>query len=244
VKLSGNAILLTGASAGIGFEMAKALLELGNRVLTCGRRQERLEQARAQLPQLETFACDIGSADARRELMTWAKHVAPELNVLINNAGIQHRLNLLAGGAGSGQYDELAINLEAPMHLCELAIPHLAAQANAAIVNITSGLAFTPSASVPVYSASKAAMHSYSLSLRYQLRGTRIKVFEVAPPLVQSELHNHQLGGPPPTAGMATDEFVRECLRGLSNDVYTNAIGMAAKFYAERENMLPVLNPP
>jgi uncharacterized oxidoreductase len=244
MKLSGNAVLLTGASAGIGFELAKKLVALGNRVLTCGRRAERLEQARVQLPQLEVFVCDIGRADERRKLMAWAQQLAPELNVLINNAGVQHRLDLTDRAGAAGTYEELAINLEAPMHLCELAIPQLAAQANPAIVNITSGLAFTPFAAVPVYSASKAAMHSYSLSLRHQLRGTRIKVFEVAPPLVQSELHNHQVGGPPPTDGMATDEFVQLCLQGLADDVYTNAIGMAAKFYAQPEAMLGVLNPP
>jgi uncharacterized oxidoreductase len=236
--------LITGGATGIGFELAEALLLRGNRVLTCGRRSHRLQEAREKSPQLETFACDLGSGAGRRDLLAWALRTAPELNVLINNAGVQHRIDFLSESGQADHHEELAVNLQAPIHLCALTIPHLAKQNGSAIVNITSGLAFTPAAAVPIYCATKAALHSFTLSLRHQLRNTGIKVFEVAPPLVQSELHNHQSGGVAPTAGMPTHEFVAACLQGLLEDQYMNPVGMAAKFYDQREALLPLLNPP
>jgi uncharacterized oxidoreductase len=243
MNLSGNTALVTGGAVGIGFALSRALLRAGNRVLICGRRAQRLEEARAEHPSLETLTCDVSTPGGRHELVEWSTRIAPDLNMLFNNAGIQNRVDLLQGGSREGRYDEIAINLEAPIHLCELFIPHLARQSSAAIVNVTSGLAFTPLAATPIYSATKAALHSFSLSLRHQLRKTSIRVFEIAPPLVQSELHNHQNAGITSSMGMPTDEFAAECLRGIEHDEYTNAVGPAAKFQAQREAMFATLNP-
>jgi uncharacterized oxidoreductase len=242
MKLSGNTILVTGGSVGIGLGLARALAK-ENRVLICGRRIDRLEAAQEKVPQLEIFPCDIGSSQGRRSLVEWANGIAPDLNVLINNAGIQNQIDLVNGrDASDGHYDEISINLEAPIHLSEMLIKKFRTRERAAIVNITSGLAFTPFAKVPIYCATKAAMHSFSLSLRHQLKDTGIKVFEVAPPLVQSELHDHQESATAAVVAMPTDEFVTACLRGLEQDTYTNAVGLAAKLFATREDSIALLN--
>jgi uncharacterized oxidoreductase len=245
MKLTGNTILLTGGSAGIGLVLAEELIARGNRVLTCGRREARLKEARQKLPALETLACDIGSEGGRRELAAWAVRTAPGLNVLINNAGVQHRIDLSRDDESALRgFEEIDINLTAPIHLCQLLLPQLMKQPAAAIVNISSGLAFTPFAAVPVYSATKAALHSFSLSLRYQLRKTSVRVYETAPPLVESELHDHQTLPPGVTlVGMPTREFVADCLSGLERDIETHPVGPAANMYEKREALLGVMNP-
>ena len=250
MDLSGNTVLITGGATGIGFHLAQSLVDRGNRVLICGRREQRLREAQRSVPSLETLCCDVGSARGRRQLLEWSIRIAPALNVLVNNAGIQNHVNLLDGDVdASGHFDEISINLEAPIHLSMLFVAQLARQDRAAILNITSGLAFTPIARAPVYCATKAALHSFSLSLRHQLRNSRIKVFEVAPPLVQSELHDHQADSVASTAGkptipaMSTEEFVAECLRAFEQDRYTTAVGMAANFYEQREKLFSTLNP-
>ncbi len=243
MKLSGNTLLITGGATGIGLGLARALAP-ENRVLICARRADRLAQARAQIPALETFSCDAASLQGRRDLVEGALRTAPDLNVLINNAGVQHRIDLLEGAEDrGGRYEEIAINLEAPIHLSELFIPHFRRLDSAAIVNVTSGLAFVPYAAVPIYCATKAAMHSFSLSLRHQLRNTSVRVYEVAPPLVQSELHDHQGGPVLSTSGMPTDEFVSACLHGLQEDVYTNLVGPVARFHEKPDDSFRVLNP-
>ena len=243
MKLSGNTILITGGATGIGLGLARALAA-ENRVLICARRPSRLAQARTAVPALETFSCDAGSVQGRRDLLEWALRTAPDLNVLINNAGVQHRIDLLEDARErGGRYEEIAINLEAPIHLSELLIPHFRRRDSAAIVNITSGLAFVPSAAVPIYCATKAALHSFSLSLRHQLRNTSVRVYEVAPPLVQSELHDHQGGPILSTSGMPTEEFVAACLQGLEQDVHTNLVGQAARLSEKPEDSFRLLNP-
>jgi uncharacterized oxidoreductase len=244
MNLSGNTILITGGSVGIGFKLAEALLARGNRVLTCGRRAERLREAQRKLPKLEVLACDVGSAQGRRDLAQWAIKVAPELNVLVNNAGVQHKISFLDGEDPEGRdFEELAINLLAPMHLSQLLIPHLRKQSAPVIVNITSGLAFTPFAIIPVYCATKAAMHSFSMSLRYQLRSTPVRVLETIPPLVESELHDHQKGPAPTLSAMPTGDFVAACLEGWSKDIETHAIGFASGLYEKRDGLFGMLNP-
>jgi uncharacterized oxidoreductase len=243
MNLNGNTILITGGSVGIGFVLAQALVRRGNRVLICGRRESRLMEAKTLEPALETFTCDVGDPAGRRELFRWATGIAPDLNMLINNAGVQHPIDLLSNAATCDRFEEIAINFEAPVHLSALFIPQLAGRPHAAIVNITSGLAFVPLAFIPVYCATKAAMHSFSMSLRHQLRSTSIKVFEVAPPLVQSELHAHQPDGPANDEGMPTEEFVAACLKGLERDIYMNAVGPAVRQYEQGEALFAAMNP-
>ena len=179
MKISGNTILITGGATGIGFALADVFSEAGNEVIICGRRLEKLDQAKRRLPRVKAIQCDISDAKDRSALFNWTVKNFPTLNILVNNAGIQRQIDFRKGTKPlSGGEDEIETNFRAPVHLAALFIPHLKKQQEAAIVNISSGLAFIPLAAVPVYCATKAAIHSFSLSLRHQLRETSIKVFE------------------------------------------------------------------
>jgi len=189
MRTTGNTILITGGATGIGLALAEAHLQKGNEVLICGRREDRLVEAKKSLPKLHTRRCDVADPEDQRRLLDWAVTNFRDLNILINNAGIQREIDFKKGTADllSGE-NEIEINLRAPIHLSALFIPHLTEQKEAAIVNISSGLGFVPIAIMPVYCATKAALHSFSLSLRHQLRDTSIKVFEIIPPTTDTEL--------------------------------------------------------
>jgi len=203
MDLATNTVLITGGASGIGLALAERFLAAGSEVIVCGRRAEKLREAEARHPRLQTRVCDVGEEAQRRALLDWAVAEHPALNVLINNAGIQRRVDLLQPEEWESSQSEIAINLEAPVHLAALFIPHLLAQARPAIVNVTSGLAFAPLARVPIYCATKAALHSFTLSLRHQLAGTPIQVIEIIPPAVDTDL-----GGPGlHTFGVPLDEF-------------------------------------
>lgn len=184
-----NTILVTGGATGIGLALAARWLAAGNTVIICGRRADKLREAQAQYPGLRTHVADVATAADREALATWATTEYPVLNVLVNNAGIQNYYSLTDETiAWETRRQELAINLDAPLHLSTLLLPHLRRQAGAAIVNVTSGLAFAPFAKVPVYCATKAALHSFTLSLRVQLAGTGVRVLEIIPPAVNTDL--------------------------------------------------------
>jgi uncharacterized oxidoreductase len=191
MRLSGNCALVTGGGSGIGLAIAERLLAAGSDVIICGRREGTLVEARDRHPKLETRVADVATPAGRRALCEWAVSTFPRLNVLVNNAGIQQRLSLTEPPPWERLEEEIAINLEAPIHLSTLLIPHLARQPRSAIWNVTSGLSFAPIARVPVYCATKSALHSFTLSLRHQLAGTSIEVIEVIPPAVDTDL-----GGP------------------------------------------------
>jgi uncharacterized oxidoreductase len=204
MNLVGNTILVTGGASGIGFAFAERFLKSGNRVIVCGRREEKLQEAQRRYPELHVRICDIADESERLALFHWAKSEFPELNVLVNNAGIQQRTNLLKSKEEwSYHRQEIAANLEAPLHLIMLFLPHLAEQSRAAIINVSSGLAFTPMAAAPIYSSTKAALHSFTMSLRHQLSSSRIEVIEVAPPAVNTDLGGEGLH----TFGVPLNEF-------------------------------------
>src|SRR5256885_16038777 len=175
MNLTSNTVLVTGGASGIGLALAARFLNAGNRVVICGRRDDALRAARDRYPRLITHTCDLSSAQSRVALTEWAFNEFPELGALVNNAGIQRRVRLADREDWNETRTELAINLEAPMHLSRLFIPHLLKRPHAAILNVTSGLSFVPLAAVPIYSATKAALHSFTLSLRHQLTGTSIR---------------------------------------------------------------------
>ena len=159
MKMSNNHILITGGATGIGFSMAKCFLARGNQVLICGRREDRLAQAAKQLPGIQTVKCDVTNAENRAGLLTYVQKAFPEMNILVNNAGIQRDMDLTKGTADfdSGE-NEIRVNLEAPILLSALFTPLLAGKDNAAIIHVSSGLAFMPDYSVgmPIYHATKA----------------------------------------------------------------------------------------
>ena len=203
MELGSSTVLITGGASGIGLALAERFLEAGSEVIVCGRREEKLREARARYPRLAIRACDVAEERERVALFRWAVAEFPRLNVLVNNAGIQRRVSLAEPEEWGQTRTEIAINLEAPVHLAALFIPHLLRQEYPAIVNVTSGLAFVPLARVPIYCATKAGLHSFTLSLRHQLAHTPIRVVEVVPPAV-----NTDLGGPGlHTFGVPVGEF-------------------------------------
>lgn len=188
MNVSGHTILITGGASGIGLAFAERFLEAGDDVIICGRRAGKLDEARARHGALHTHVCDVSDPAQRVALADWVFSQFPKLDVLVNNAGIQNRLELAANPDWPAMEKEIATNLEAPIHLTTLFVPRLEKQPHAAVVNITSGLAFVPRAAVPVYSATKAAMRSFTLSLRRQLKGSSVEVVEVIPPAVDTDL--------------------------------------------------------
>src|SRR5882757_2199462 len=141
MKTESNTVLITGGASGIGFALAEKFLAAGNTVILCGRREAKLKEAKAKYPLAHTRVCDVGIPKEREALCAWATREFPALNVLVNNAGIQNRVPLKDSPSWESMREELAVNLDAPIHLATLFLPHLSRQKEAAIVNVTSGLA-------------------------------------------------------------------------------------------------------
>jgi len=190
MRTSGNTVLITGGSSGIGLELARALLARDNSVIVCGRSESKLADAKAALPGLQTIACDVATDSGRALLLRTINEISPRLNVLVNNAGIMLALNFKSPTQRTAEQtrDETEIDFLAPMLLSLAFVPTLAAQPESAIVNLGSILAYVPYAATPVYCAAKAGIHSFTTSLRFQLIGTSIRVFEVMPPAVDTPL--------------------------------------------------------
>jgi uncharacterized oxidoreductase len=229
MKTTGNIILITGGATGIGFSLAEVFVNAGNEVIICGRRENKLKEAKNKLPQIHTKVCDLSQEKERESLYKWVNAHFKNLNVLINNAGIQRMVNLRKGTRDLlNDEDEIEINLTAPINLSAYFIPLLLKQREAAIINISSGLGFVPIAAMPVYCATKSAIHSFSLSLRHQLRDTSIKVFEIIPPIVDTELDKGARGERgQEDRGIPPFRVAQATLKALENDEYEIAIGMA-----------------
>jgi uncharacterized oxidoreductase len=214
MKLSGNTVLVTGGAAGIGLAFAERFIKAGNQVIVCGRREAKLQEAKEKYPELITRVCDVTKESDRIALFDWVTSEHTDVNVLVNNAGIQQRYHVLKSNAQeewSYYNQEITSNIEAPFHFCMLFAPYFANKDYGAIVNVSSGLAFTPMATAPIYSATKAAVHSFTMSLRLQLEDTAIEVIEVAPPAVNTDLGGVGLH----TFGTPVDEFADAIFKGL-----------------------------
>jgi uncharacterized oxidoreductase len=209
MKLSGNTILITGGSTGIGRGLAESLHKLGNQVIIAGRTGNTLEETTAANPGMKSIAADVQDAAAIREFAARVVREFPALNVLVNNAGIM-RAEKLAEPDLSDAEAIVATNLLGPMRLTAALMPQLQKQANAVIMNVSSGLAFVPRVAAPTYCATKAAIHSWTLSLRHQLSG-RVEVLELIPPLVATNLMD---GANNPRA-MPLDKFIAEVMEIL-----------------------------
>lgn len=185
MKLSGNTILITGGSTGIGFGLAERFVQEGNTVIVCGRRKEALEEAARKIPSLIVYPCDVAVEAERIRLFNLVKDSHPGLNVLVNNAGIQQWMKVSDTDFYTRAKDEIAINVEAPVHLAHLFIqlPLLST-----IINVTSGLSFVPLTSVPVYCGTKAFLHSFTWSLQHLLKPSAIEVIEMIPPALNTDL--------------------------------------------------------
>jgi uncharacterized oxidoreductase len=189
MQLKNKTILITGGSSGIGFELTRRLLALGNTVIITGRDAARLEAAKRALPAVHIIRSDVSDAEAIATLHAQVIAQFPTLDVLVNNAGIMRNLDLNDTRHGVADITrEIDINLSGPLRMVQQFLPHLKTQQEAAIVNVSSGLAFVPFVSSPIYSATKAALHSYSQALRVQLRGSSVTVIELAPPGTETPL--------------------------------------------------------
>jgi len=229
MKTTGNTILITGGATGIGFSLAEIFVNAGNEVIICGRREDKLKEATNKLPQIHTKVCDLSKEKERESLHNWVNSNFKNVNILINNAGIQRMVNFREGTLDlfKGE-NEIEINFTAPIHLSAYFIPLFLKQKEAAIVNVSSGLCFVPIAAMPIYCATKAAIHSFSLSLRHQLRDTSIKVFEIVPPIVDTELDKgSREDREQEDRGIPPSEVAKATLRALEDDEYEVVIGMA-----------------
>ncbi|MFY9745252.1 MAG: SDR family oxidoreductase [Acidobacteriaceae bacterium] len=214
MQITGNTILITGGTSGIGRALAEALHNQGNQLIIAGRRQSLLDEITAAHPAMQSAALDVQNLDS---LPAFAAQIAtqfPSLNVLINNAGIQKSEDLNDPSADFSIVEEtIATNLLAPLRLTAALLPHFKKQPRATVMTVSSGLAFVPKASTPAYSATKAAIHSWTQSLRYQLRDTNVEVLELIPPYVQTELQGQRQAADPNAMPLA--DYIAEVMQIL-----------------------------
>jgi uncharacterized oxidoreductase len=220
VDLRDACVLITGGSDGIGRGLAERFLKAGSTVLVTGRSQERLDRAASALTGLHIFRNDISQPNERIRLAEHVESQFPNLNVVINNAGIQRRIPLAADNAPWAERQaEIDTLLSAPIHLNHLLIPLMLKHGQrCGIVNVTSGGAFIPQVFAPIYSACKAALHSYTMTLRHALSGTSIQVVELIPPAVQTGLA-------PTPHGAPLDEFCDAVFSALASQKETIGFG-------------------
>ena len=235
MDIGGNTVLITGGATGIGFALAEKFVNAGSVVIVCGRRKSKLEAARHKLQALHIRQCDVSVESERGSLLRWTTTRFPNLNVLINNAGIQRQMDFTSRTVSrppSFKDDEVTINLAAPIRLCALFTPLLLKRKKAAIVNISSGLTFVPMAMTPVYCATKAAIHSFTVSLRHHLRGTSVRVFEAAPPTTDTELDKSFAGEQEQAyRGISPQEVAAGIIEGIRADKEEILVGEAQGLY-------------
>jgi uncharacterized oxidoreductase len=235
LDVGGNAILITGGGTGIGYALAERFVDAGSEVIVCGRRKGKLQAAKRQLPTIHVRQCDVTIESERKRLLKWATTRFPDLNILVNNAGIQRKVTFTSPRIAkplTPKDDEVTINLASQIRLCALLTPKLLKRKRAAILNISSGLAFVPIATMPIYCATKAAIHSFTISLRHQLRGTSVRVFEAAPPTTDTEL-DASFAGEEEQAyrGISPQEVARAIIDGMKADKEEIIIGQAQGLY-------------
>jgi uncharacterized oxidoreductase len=238
-----STIMVTGGTSGIGRALAEEFDRLGNTVIICGRREDRLAEVREQSPRIVTYRCDLVRADERHAFVDWLVGAYPAINVVVNNAGVQLPFDITRPIDLDQTRHEIELNLVAPMHLSSLLAAHLADRPGAAILNISSGLAFAPLTEVGLYSATKAALHSMTLTMRHQLRTMGIRVVEIAPPAVDTELGHDRRADPAAThGGMPITDFITAAMAGLASPTDEILIGAAARMKATPDDMLRIMN--
>jgi len=243
MQLNGNTVLITGATSGIGLAFAQKFFEAGSKVIITGRRKERLQNIEKNFPGIVTLYSDVADDRQRENLAEWVFKNHPQTNILINNAGIQLLTDLKKPIDLTRIRQETETNFVAPIHLTSLFSGHLASYANAAIVNISSGLAFVPIVFMPVYCATKAAIHSLTLSLRHQLKNTTVKVFEIIPPSVDTELGSDRREDKTQShGGMPVNEFIEQAMHAIESDIYEAPIGNAKNSREKREVLFEAMN--
>jgi short-subunit dehydrogenase involved in D-alanine esterification of teichoic acids len=227
MKTQGNLIFITGGSAGIGLSIAKAFLHLQNTVIICGKDEQRLAQARKVSPDLHTLKCDITNNDDSKRAFEEITSEHAGLNVLINNAGIQYNYNLYDADATSERIQqEIDTNFSSLAKLTSLFLPALLKQPEAAIVNVSSATGIVPKQNAAVYSATKAAVHSFSSVLRRQLANSSVKVFELFPPVVDTEMTKGRAG-----SKMSPESVAGELIRSMKQNKYEIPVGRVGSLF-------------
>ena len=214
MSFTGNTVLITGGTSGIGRALAEALQKKGNTVIIAGRRKNLLDEVTQANPGMQAVELNIDDAAAIAAGAQQLSRDYPALNAVINNAGIMRSEDLKQPQLTTAEAI-ITTNLLGPIRLTTALMPHLLAQPAATIFNVTSGLAFVPLAATPTYNATKAALHSYSMSLRYQLQGTGVRVREIIPPWVATELMG---ATPTDPRAMPLDDFIRETVALIDTD--------------------------
>jgi uncharacterized oxidoreductase len=229
MKITNNKILITGGGTGIGFALAERFIKDGNTVIVCGRRESALEEAKSRLPSLIIKVCDLSDEKERTDLYEWVSQNHKDLGILVNNAGIQNWMAIDDPDFFQRAKQEIGINIEAPIHLSSLFQNLMSLKT---IMNVTSGLAFVPLTRTPVYSATKAFFHSFTISLRHLLKPKNIGVIEIIPPALNTDLGGKGIHDfAPPVSGFI--ESIFQQLEEGKNELTYQFTGQMSKAGAE-----------
>lgn len=229
MELNNSTVLITGGTSGIGLEFVKQLTKQGAHIIVTGRNKEKLDQLKTQFPGIAVFKSNVGNPKDNETLRKQVIQQFPELSIIINNAGIMRHIDL-----HNPKYDferiadEVEINLSGTIRMVHQFLPHLKTKRSAAIINVSSGLAFVPFPLSPVYSASKAGVHAYTKVLRLQLKNTKVKVFELAPPGTDTPLQTEFDGlADGIQQYMKVEKMVSIAIQGILKDKLEIRPGMA-----------------
>ncbi|HMH34482.1 MAG TPA: SDR family NAD(P)-dependent oxidoreductase [Puia sp.] len=236
MKISNNKILITGGATGIGRALTERFVKENNTVIICGRRQSALKEVSDEFPSVITRPCDLSVSTEREALFNWISEKHGDLNVLVNNAGIQQWMSISDDDFFKRAKDEIAINIEAPLHLTSLFIKLRSLNS---IINVTSGLSFVPLTKTPVYSATKAFFHSFTLSLRQLVKAKNIEVIEMIPPALNTDLGGKGLHDTAPPVS----EFIEAVFDQLKQGKNELSFGFSeAMLKAGPEDLLKTFN--
>ncbi len=239
MNISNNKILITGGASGIGLGLTEHFVKAGNTVIVCGRRESALKEIADKFPELITKRCDLSSADEREKLCEWIAAEHDDLNVLVNNAGIQNWMTVADEDFYEKAKAEIATNVEAPIHLTHLFLKLDSLQT---IINVTSGLSFVPFTKVPVYSATKAFFHSFTLSLRHVLQAKNVEVIEIIPPAINTDLGGTGRHDYAPPVGEFVASVFEQLKEGKTEITFGQSAGMANAAPEQLKQIFTMLN--
>lgn len=240
MHISNNKILITGGATGIGLGLTERFIKENNTVIICGRRESALQEVVAKIPAVIIKQCDLSVDTEREELYQWILKNHSDLTVLINNAGIQQWMNISDDDFFKRAKDEIATNIEAPLHLTSLFmnLPSLKT-----IVNVTSGLSFVPLTKTPVYSATKAFFHSFTLSLRHLLKSKNIEVIEIIPPALNTDLGGKGLHDAAPPVSDFIESIFEQLRKGSAELTFGFSEAMVKATPEDLKNAFNRMNP-
>ena len=240
MELSNNKILITGGASGIGLGLTERFIQENNTVIVCGRRESVLKEVADKFPSVITRVCNLSVEAERVELFEWVAANHSDLNVLVNNAGIQQWMAITDDNFFQRAKEEIVTNIEAPIHLTAL-FANL--KSLNTIINVSSGLAFVPLTKVPIYSATKAFFHSFTLSSRYLLKSKNIEVIEVIPPALNTDLGGKGLHDTQPPVGDFIEGVFRQLAEGKTEITFGFSEAMAKANPGELQIAFNRMNP-